>query len=182
MTVLTDLTSQVIGYLLAQAQASPSLGGAVPPVTIIDGQPATQDVLVVNPGGLTQRLWVGSPGFTEPGSFSTDSAVSHQGFSFLDQARTRDQDFDVQCAAEAISGDTVMAEARAGAFAVLAAVELMLRGSPGTIPASPGDASMGGLVFWSEVSGPIELGQEQQQAGAIALVKFHVTGLVRLTS
>ncbi len=180
MTVLTDLTSQVIGYLLAQAAVNPSLGAATPPVTIIDGLPATQDVLVVSPTGLTQRLWIGSPGWTESGI--ADAAVSHQGFSFLDQARTRDQDFDVQCAAEAVSGDTVMAEARAGAFAVLAAVELMLRGSPGTTPASPGDASMGGLVYWSEVSGPIELGQEQQQAGAIALVKFHVTGFVRLTS
>lgn len=179
MTALTDLTSQVIGYLLAQAAANPALGGAPVPVTVIDGQAPTQDVLVVNQTGLTQRLWVGSAGFTEGLS---PAAVSHQAFAFLDQARTRDLDFDVQCAAEAVSGDSVMAEARAGAFAVLAAVELMLRGTPGTTPPSPGDASMGGLVWWSEVSGPIETGQEQAQSGAIALVKFHVTGFARLTS
>jgi len=180
VTVLTDLTSQVIGYLLAQAASSPALGAAPVPVAVIDGQPVTQDVLVVNETGLTQRLWVGSPGFTESGLSA--AATSHQGFAFLDQARTRDLDFDVQCAAEAVAGLSVMAEARDGAFGVLRAVELMLRGSPGTTPPSSGDASMGGLVYWSEVTGPIELEQEQAQSGAIALVKFHVTGYVRLTS
>lgn len=180
MTILTDLTSQVIGYLLAQAASDPALGGAPVPVIVIDGQPVTQDVLVVNETGLTQRLWIGSAGFTESGL--SPAAASHQAFAFLDAARTRDQDFDVQCAAEAVSGDSVMAEARDGAFAVLRAVELQLRGSPGTNPASSGDASMGGLVYWSEVSGPVELEQEQAQSGAIALVKFHVTGHARLTS
>lgn len=179
MTALTDLTGQVIGYLLAQAAANPALGAAPVPVSVIDGQPVTQDILVVNETGLTQRLWIGSAGFSEG---LTAAAASHQGFTFLDQARTRDDDFDVQCAAEAVAGDSVMAGARAGAFAVMAAVELMLRGSPGTTPPSPGDASMGGLVYWSEVSGPIELEQEQAQSGAIALVKFHVTGYARLTS
>jgi hypothetical protein len=180
-TTLTDLTPAVIAYLLAQAAANPALGAAATPVIVIDGQPATQDVLVVNETGLTQWLWIGSDGLVAPGSMSA-AASSEQAFSFLDQARTRDDKFSVQCAAEAVAGDGVMAEARAGAYAVMAAVELMLRGSPGTNPASPGDASMGGLVFWSEVTGPIELEQGQRDAGAGALVKFKVTGFVRLTS
>lgn len=180
MTVLTDLTSQVITYLLAQAAANPALGAGTPPVVIIDGQPKTEDVLVLSGTGLDQRLWIGSGGYQQDGGLA-DAAVSQQKFAFLDQARTRDQDFDVQCAAEAVSGDT-LAAARAGAFAVLRAVELLLRGSPGTNPASSGDASMGGLVYWSGVTGPIELSQEQSQDGPIALVKFHVSGFVRLTS
>lgn len=181
MTALTEYIPNVIGYLLAQAGTNASLGGAATPVVVIDGQPATQDVLVVNPGGLTQRLWIGSSGYVQSGQ--TDSAaMSQQGFAFIDQARTRDNDIDIAMAAEAISGDSVMAEARAGAFAVMAAVELLLRGSPGTSPASPGDATMGGLVYWSEVTGPIELMQEQSSQGAIALVKFRVTAFVRLTS
>lgn len=180
MTVLTDLTSQVITYLLAQAAANPALGAATPPVVIIDGQPKTEDVLVLSGTGLDQRLWIGSAGYQQDGGLAA-AAVSQQKFAFLDQARTRDQDFDVQGAAEAVSGDT-LAAARAGAFAVLRAVELMLRGTPGTNPASSGDASMGGLVYWSGVTGPIELSQEQSQDGSIALVKFHVTGFVRLTS
>ena len=181
MTALTELLPQVISYLLTQAASNASLGAAAVPVIIIDGQPATQDVLVVNATGLTQRLWVGSSGYVTSGQVDA-AAMSHQGFSFLDQARTRDDDIDVACAAEAVSGDTVMAEARNGAFAVMAAVELMLRGSPGTVPPSPGDATMGGLVSWSEVTGPVELMQEQGSQGAIALVKFRVTAFTRLTS
>jgi len=180
-TALTDFIPNVIAYLLAQAAVNPALGAAPVPVAIIDGQPVTQDVLVLNETGLTQRLWVGSGGYVTSGSVDS-AAISQQGFAFIDQGRTRDNDVDVQCAAEAIAGDSVMAEARAGAFAVMAAIELLLRGYPGTSPASPGDTTMGGLVKWSEVSGPIELGQEQSGQVAIALVKFHVTAYMRLTS
>lgn len=180
MSPVTDLTPQVISYLLTQAASSPALGGAATPVTVIDGQPVTQDVLAVNETGLTQWLWIGSDGLVPPGDMA-DAATAVQAFSFLDQARTRDDTIEVQCAAEAVAGDGVMAEARAGAYAVVAAVELMLRGSPGTNPASPGDASMGGLVFWSEViSG--DLKQGQRAAGAGALVKFKVKAFARLTS
>lgn len=181
MSVLTDLTPQVISYLLTQAAGSTSLGAATPPVVIIDGQPATADVLGVNETGLTQWLWIGSDGYAPPGTMAA-AASSEQKFSFLDQARTRDNTIEVQCAAEAVAGSGAVAEARAGAFAVMRAVELLLRGSPGTNPSSPGDASMGGLVYWSEVTGPIELEQGQRDAGAGALVKFKVTGFVRLTS
>jgi len=178
VTALTDLTPKVITYLLAQAASNPVLGAAEPPVVIIDGEPATQDVLALNPAGLTQRLYIGSEAYSQQ---LTQGSSSAQGFAFLDQARTRDCDIEVLCAAEAISGDTVMATAREGAYAVAAAVELMLRGSPGTNPASPGDATMGGLVFWSEVAST-ELNQEQSTQGAIALVKFKVNAFVRLTS
>jgi hypothetical protein len=179
MAALTEQIPAVITYLVTAAQTSPALGGATPPVAVIDGQPATQDVLALSPGGLTLRLWVGSAGYNETGLDS--AATAAQGFSFIDQARTRDDSIDVACAAEAISGDTSMAAARAGAFAVMGAVELLLRGSPGTTPASPGDATMGGLVYWSEVK-PSELWQEQSSQGAIALVRFRVTAFTRLTS
>jgi hypothetical protein len=181
MATLTEYIPKVIAYLIAQAQASTLLGAAQVPVTIIDGQPRTQDVLTVNSTGLTQRLWIGSDGWTASGEMAT-AASADQGFSFLDQARTRDDQIEVFCAGEAIAGDSVMAEARAGAFAVMAAIETMLRGSPGTTPASPGDATMGGLVFWSEAGGPIELSQGQISQGACALVKFSVHAFVRLTS
>ena len=182
MSALTERIPAVLAYLLAQAAASPALGAADPPVTVIDGQPPTQDVLAVTGTGLTQRLWVGSGGYKPAGEMDDAAASSDQGFAFLDQARTRDNQIEVQLAAEAISGDTTMATARAGAFAVMAAVELLLRGMPGTSPASPGDATMGGLVRWSEVAGPIELSQGQITSGAVALVKFRVSAFVRLTS
>jgi hypothetical protein len=181
MTATTDCIPLVISYLLAAAAASASLGAATPPVTIIDGQPATTEPLTMNPSGLTQWLWIGSQGYAPPGQIA-EAATGQQGFSFFDQARTRDNQIDILCAAEAAAGDMSVADARNGAFAVMAAVELMLRGSPGTVPASPGDASMGGLVQWSEVTGPIELAQGQLTQGADALVKFRVTAFVRLTS
>lgn len=181
MTTITEYIPDVITYLLDQADTNASLGAAVPPVVIIDGQPATQDVLVLDPSGLTQRLWIGSQGYIPSGQLS-EGATAAQGFAFLDQARTRDDQMDIMCAAEAIAGDATMADARNGAFAVMAAVEVMLRGSPGTSPASPGDATMGGLVQWSEVSGPIELLQEQISQGAVALVRFRVTAFKRLTT
>lgn len=182
MTALTDYIPNVIAYLLAQAATNTSLGAQEPtPVVIIDGQPVNQDVLVLNGTGLTQRLWIGSSGYVTSGQVDS-AASSEQGWPFLDQARTRDNDITVACAAEAIAGDSVMAEARAGAFAVMAAIELLLRGRPGTSPASPGDTTMGGLVKWSEVCAPIELGQEQASQGAIAVVKFRVSAYMRLTS
>jgi hypothetical protein len=181
MATLTEYIPDVLAYLLAQAQASASLGGASPPVTIIDGQPATQDALIDNPAGLTQRLWIGSGGYAAPGQ-PTAAATSEQGFSFLDQARSRDDQINVAMAGEAIAGDGVMADARAGAFAVMAVIELLLRGSPGTIPASPGDATMGALVQWSEVVGPVELLEQQTSQGALALVRFRVSAFIRLTS
>jgi hypothetical protein len=181
VTATTEYIPLVISYLLTATTSNTSLGAASPPVVIIDGQPATQDVLAANPDGLTQRLWVGSSGWVASGQMDP-AGSSHQGFSFLDQARTRDDQVDIAMAAEAIAGDTTMPDARNGAFAVMAAVELMLRGSPGTTPASPGDATMGGLVQWSEVTGPIDLEQGQISQGACALVKFRVTAFVRLTS
>jgi hypothetical protein len=181
VTALTEQIPAVITYLVEQAGDSPLLGAATPPVIILDGPPPTDDELAMNPDGLTQRLWIGCEGMPPKGE-PAESASSSQGFAFLDNARTRDDQIEILCAAEAGSGDGVMAEARNGAFAVMAAVELLLRGSPGTTPASPGDASMGGLVYWSEVSGPIGLEQQQMQTGAWALARFRVSAFTRLTS
>jgi hypothetical protein len=185
-----ELIPNVISYLVAQAQASAYLGAASPAVLVLDGPPPTSDQLVISPAGLTQRLWVGAEGMPHAGTPS-EAASSEQGFAFLDNARTRDDQIEIRCAAECGSGDAVMATARGsgglsggGAFAVMAAVELMLRGGPnpsGSIT-GPGDSTMGGLVQWSEVAGPIGLAQEQQQNGAWALVTFRVSAFVRLTS
>lgn len=179
MTTLTEYIPNVISYLLAATAAQTILPS--PPLVIIDGQPATQDVLVTNPAGLTQRLWIGSDGYVTSGDMA-EAASSQQGFTFLDNARTRDDQIDIAMAGEAVSGDMTMATARNGAFAVMAMVETLLRGSPGTIPASPGDATMGALVAWSEVVGPIELTEGQKTGGSVALVKFRVSAFLRLTS
>src|SRR5262249_17518046 len=186
-TTMTEYIPYVIGYLVEQAQASPYLGQATPAVPVLDGPPTTADPLTVNPGGVSPYLWIASAG--SPAFYSRHleaGAPSPQGSAFLDQARTRDDQIDIPCAAECGSGDGNIAAARGtggldggGAFGVMAAVEVMLRGSP---PAGPGDASMGGLVAWSEVTGPISYSTVQKQSGAWVLVTFRVTAFVRLTS
>jgi hypothetical protein len=176
MATQTEYIPDVIAYLVETA------GSYMPDGTVIlDGPPSTDDVLTINPSGsgLTQRLWVGCEGIPRAGEL-VDAAEAQQGFAFLDQARTRDDQIEIRCAAEGGSGDGVIANARNAAFAVMAGVELMLRGQPGTSPASPGDASMDGLVQWSEVTGPVNLWYGQQQDGAWARVDFRVSAFVRL--
>ena len=188
---MTEITPYVIDYLVAQAQASPYLGAANPAVTIFDGPPPTSNQLVMSPSGLTQRLWIGADAVQVAAGQLSDAATAEQGFAFLDNARTRDDQVDIDCAAECGSGDSVMASARgaggldgSGAFAVMAAVEVMLRGgpNPSAAIAGPGDSTMGGLVQWSEVVAPISLKQVQRQSGAWAIVGFKVSAFVRLTS
>ena len=175
MATITDQTAAVIGYLVAQCQASPQLGAASPPVTVFDGPTLDSGQLVA-----PQRVWIGADGFTEPGA-EVEAATFTEGFAFLDHAATRDDQIDVACAAEYFTGDpTKMKTARDGAFALMAVVETLLRGD--TARGGPGDASMGGLVFWSQVTGPGALIQAQKSGGASALVRFRVQAFTRLTS
>jgi hypothetical protein len=175
VTTITDQTPAVIDYLVGQCKANAALGGASPPVSVFDG-PTISDVQLVNP----QRIWIGADGPALPGAEVT-AATFGQNFAFLDHAHTKDDTIDVACAAEMFSGDPTQQQAvRDGAFALMAAVETMLRGD--TASGGPGDASMGGLVYWSQVTGPGELIQRQGTAGISALVRFHVTAFTRLTA
>jgi hypothetical protein len=178
VSTFTEFIPDVIDYIVENAPSYLPEG-----TVVLDGPPPTADVLTINPSGsgLTQRLWVGGEGVPRPGEL-VDAAEAQQGFAFIDQARTRDDQIEIRCAGEGGSGDGVIASARNAAFAVMAGVELMLRGQPGTSPSSPGDASMDGLVQWSEVTGPVNLYYGQQQDGAWARVDFRVSAFVRLTT
>lgn len=175
MATLTDQTAAVIDYLVAQCSASPSLGAASPRVSVFDGPTSSATQLVAG-----QRVWIGAEGYTEPG-LPVEAAVFSQSWPVMDHARTRDDQIDVACAAEYFTGDpTAMKQARDGAFALVGVIETMLRGD--TAGGGPGDATMGGLVLWSQVTGPAALVQAQMSSGASALVRFRVTALARLTS
>jgi hypothetical protein len=175
MATLTDQTAAVIDYLVAQCQANASLGAASPPVAVFDG-PTISGIQLV----AAQRIWIGAEGGTTPSGAEVEAATFTETFSFIDKARTRDNQIDVQMAAEQWSGDpTQQKVCRDGAFSLMAAVELMLRGDPSV---GPGDSSMGGLVYWSQVTGPGQLVQAKNQAGVSALVRFRVTAFTRLTT
>ena len=136
----TDLVPDVTDYLLAQCNAAAVTGGALAGVTVFDGE-----VPKINATGIEQCLWIGWNALSagdEPFGTST------QGFAYLgNDATRRDNAGEIICTAKHWTGDTTMKVHRDGCKAIVAAVELMLRGVP---PAGPGDSSMGGLVEWSE--------------------------------
>lgn len=164
MTTTTDLTHDVLNYLVAQAQASPNLGAAQPPVAIADG-PTPPGEFLTQP----LRLWIGFNALA--GGPETGTAA--QQFAYVgNSAGRRQEDGDITCTAEAWSGDPTPANARALCKAVVGGVEILLRGYPQIN--GPGDSSMGGLVQWSEVTG-LSWTQSQDQAGYSAMCVFHVT-------
>jgi len=163
----TSQVPAVTDYLVATAQAWPSLDG----VLVVDGPQtpvATQD--------MQQVLWIGA----NPAELTGTSAEADQNWPVMDSARTRDENGTITCAAQHWSGDTTIKTHRDGAAAIVAAVELMLRGTPRV--GGPGDASMGGLVMWSGVAGPYEWYPRQVANGALMLTVFRITYRARLTT
>jgi hypothetical protein len=166
----TSQVPAVIDYLVTACQSSPSLGQATPQVYVFDGpQPpaATQS--------LEQVLWIGC----DPANPDAVLGDSVQSWPVLDHARTRDEDGTVACAAQHWSGDPSVKTHRDGAAAIMAAVELLLRGDPAA--GGPGDASMGGLVLWSGVDAA-EWYPRQVAGGTAVLVVFKIIYRARLTT
>ena len=166
----TSQVPAVIDWLVNAAQTSALLGAANPQVYVFDGpQPpvATQ--------GLNQVLWIGADA-PNPDAMFADAV---QSWPVLDFARTKDEDGTITCSAQHWSGDPSMKVHRDGAAAIVAGVELMLRGNPDQ--GGPGDASMGKLALWSGV----DAGQwyPRQIAGGVAvLVTFTVIYKARLVT
>jgi hypothetical protein len=164
----TSQIPAVTDWLVTAAQASASLSG----VSVFDGpQPVSTWQT------LEQVLFIGS----DPANLTEATGEADQTFATaFDQGRNRDEDGAIVCAAQHWSGDTTMKTHRDGAAAIVAGVELLLRGTPQT--GGPGDASMGGLVLWSQVQGPYQWYQRQVSTGALVLITFRVTYRARLTT
>lgn len=168
---LTSQVPAVTDWLFAAAQSSPLLGQASPQVYVFDGpQPpaATQS--------LERVLWIGC----DPMATDSATATAMQAWPVIDHARTRDEDGDIICAAQHWSGDTASKTHRDGAAAIVAGVELLLRGIPAD--GGPGDATMGGLALWSSVDGPFDWTPRQIAGGSACLVTFRVSYRARLTT
>ena len=165
----TSLVPAVIDYLVTQATASASLGASPSnPVDIHDGPLLTADELV-----RPLHLYIGWDSVSGAGE-----PTGVQSWPVLDKARTKDEDGTIVCTAEAWTGDTVMKTARDSCAAVVAAVELLLRGNGAT---GPGDATMGGLVLWSGVD-HMTWYPQQSPNGAVCSCVFTIVFRARLTT
>lgn len=134
---------------------------------VFDGPPSADTQLT-----LDDRVWIGY----SPISPDLPAAAGDQQFATLG-ARSRDETYAIVCAVEHFGGDTTMRPLRDGAFALLATVETLLRGTGG----NPGDCTLGGAVLFAQISGGLEMHQAQTPAGASVLVQFHVQCRARLT-
>lgn len=170
MTALTTQVTAVTDYLVAQCQASTSLGAASPAVYVFDGPQPSRAL-----SGVERALWIGH----NPAADGIPAATIAADWPNLDQARTLDEDGEIVCAAQHWSGETAIKTHRDGAAAIAGAVELLLRGTPAA--SGPGDTQMGGLVFWSRVSAG-EWYAEQRPNGASVLCVFKVIYQARLTA
>jgi hypothetical protein len=167
---LTSQVPAVTDWLVSAAQASTLLGAATAPVSVFDGPQVPVKVQEIE-----QVLWIGA----NPASLGEATAEADQTWPVIDHARTRDEDGGIICAAQHWSGLTDIKTHRDGAAAIVAGVELLLRGDGTT---GPGDTTMGGLVLWSGVAGPYSWWPRQVASGALMLVTFHVTYKARLTT
>ena len=160
----------VLDYLFTTATASPAIGQATPPVTVIDGPQVTDDILIEQP-----ILWIGHDPLS-PGEVAAASALD---WPNLDHARTADEDGEVTCTARYWSGSAeTIKTSRDGCAAIVEAVAELLKGDATT--AGPGDTSMGGLLFWSRVS-ETSWSQAQRSDGAAVICVFKIAYRARIT-
>lgn len=170
---LTSQVPAVIDWLVAAATASPLLGAnPTARVSVFDGEQVPAAT-----AGLERVLWIGA----DPAALGDAAAEAEQDFPLLDHARTRDEHGSIVIAAQHWNGATGNKVHRDGVAAIIAGVELLLRGLPQDAD-SPGDATMGGLVWWSEVTGPFAWRPRQVTSGALCLVTCFVTYRTRLTT
>jgi hypothetical protein len=170
---LTSAVPRVIDYLFTAAVASPLLGASpTAPVTVLDGPTVGTDTLAD-----LLHLWIGHE---DPRSYEASAAGAIQRWKPMDHGRTRDEDGEIWCTADAWTGSVVMKAARDQCAAIVGGVELLLRGLPQD--GGPGDLTMGGLVYWSAVDGPFSWAQRQEQQGAGCQCTFRVTYRARLTT
>lgn len=155
----TSQVPAVTDYLFAQATASANLGAsATAKVLVHDGPLPYGEELTAE-----RNLWIG----WDQVNGSAGGEDSAQSWSILDHARTREEDGTVTCTADAWTGSVKLKTARDMCAAIVAGVELLLRGDGNT---GPGNARMGGLAFWSSVDDLKWYPRQDQQGAGMACV------------
>lgn len=123
-------------------------------------------------------VWIGHNPLTDVG-IPEPVVTGDQSFATLG-ARSRDETFAIVCAIEHWSGSTDMQPTRAAAFALLARIEQLLRGTPAS--GGIGDATLGGAVLYAQIGGGMETYHMQSDRGSSCAVVFHISCMARLTT
>jgi hypothetical protein len=163
----TSQVPAVLDYLVTAATAA--LAATDPKAQVFDGPNPSKTL-----SGVERALWVGwnRQSQAEPASVAT------QDFAFIDSGRTRDEDGVIDMTARSWSGGAAVKAQRDICAQLVAAVELLLRGTPQA--GGPGDASMGGLCLWSGVTGPFDWYPEQITGGVAVACVFRIAYRARL--
>lgn len=153
----TSRVPAAVDALLAILQAAPGLDG----VLIVDGPPWTN--LTGN-----ERIYVG---------WAPDGGPAVSGVQDFNSAgaRTRDEDFVINCYAEVWGGGTEMQPQRARVYQLLGEVETALRATN----AAPEAPTLSGTVLWSHLTAA-DLAQDQTTDGARAGLPFAVSCRARI--
>lgn len=144
----------IIDYLVAEFQSAGTLGQASPPVTVYDGPPTTAL-------DAPLKLYVG---LQDPDSADVQAAASFTQLREDMGTATRGETTVINCVAEAWSGNDSISGVRHSVFAIVAAVEALIRA----------DNTMGGLGFQAPGVAAGDLLQNNA-SGAIARVPFTIT-------
>jgi hypothetical protein len=155
--VTTSRVPALIDYLVTTFTAATTLGAATPAVLVFDGPPTTGD-----PAPLALHVGM-DDAFSGNPPVSASSEQTRQGLGL----GRREETVTVHCAAVAWAGTDGMKTVRLAAFAILAAVEDLVRGELSHFGGA-GDLATPG------VSG-IVLTQDNTAQGAIAQVAFSIT-------
>jgi hypothetical protein len=156
--VATSTIPAAIDALLAACRAAPSLAA----VAVHDGPE-------VAPYSTKADLFIGwAP--------NTDSVDGEQSFAHIG-ARVRDERFEIECYATAWTGNSSTAAGaqktvRDSAFAILGAVEVLLRGGVG-------DPSITGSVMYAQIT-RLAVAQDQTKRGARCAVTFTIAARARI--
>ena len=111
----------MIAALVSRFAAAPGIGGASPPVSVIDGPKVTAET-----GTLT--LWVGVDEIDNPTPIAANA--EQQWMTGMGRVNRTEQ-LAVHCTVQAKSGSDEIAPLRAQVAGVLAAVEALLAADPG---------------------------------------------------
>jgi len=163
MVAETSAVPAAIDGLIALCTSVAITGGALDGVVIYDGSPITRS-------SDERYLDIAMPTADgEPAVEGTQSFITMP-------ARERDESFSILCGAYARSGNNDIQVERNRAYAIVAAVERLVR------PREPGsDITLGGAVLWCSVTGRITYTPLQTADGAGVRVQFEVQCRARLS-
>src|SRR6266568_8675057 len=113
---ITSRVPALIDYLVGLFTSAATLGQAVPPVAVYDGQ-----VITADPAPLI--LWVG---MTDPSIPNSEAAGFAQEWAALGR-RGRNETVTIHCCAVAWGGGNGLAVQRAAVFGIVAAVETLMQ-------------------------------------------------------